>query len=53
MGERVEGASVCVPVSACAIGSLRQLRRAGMWGILEGTESFKMVSQRFWIDMSG
>lgn len=49
MGERVEGASVRVFVSVCAVGSLRQLRRVGMWGILEGNESLKTISQRFWI----
>lgn len=40
---------VPVPVSACAMGSLRQLRRIGMWGVLEGTESSRTVSRRFWI----
>lgn len=46
MRERVEGASVRVSVSVCAMGSLRQLRRTGMRGVLEGTESFKTVSRR-------
>lgn len=48
-GERVEGASERVPVSVCAMGSLRQLRRTAMCAILEGTETFQTVSRRFWM----